>query len=452
MQVVDDEQQRSLRGQPCQHGGHGLERAPLLGVRAGPARLAATEHVGEAGHQLGQRRSAGTGQRAHGVRWERGQHRAEGLDERLEEQRALGGVAAADQRAAPRRRGGRDHRLRQRGLADPGLAGQQDDRRPPAARRLPGGGEPGQLGVAPDDHRPVPRPPVRAGRAGCGGRDIGPPAGAVALAGRALLAQDREVCRARLGGRFHPELVAQGVGQLPVDRQRAGRLAQLLVGAQEQPVRGLVEAVVRGGGAGQVRRGVRPARAQRSLGPVVARGAAQHGHLRAYRVDPGGVRFLGQCGAGAEQVQRPLRRGAGQRGRARVEPAGRLVDEPGGVGDVDARRTEPVAPVVAHDDVGAELGAQPADQGRDVAGRTLGRLVAPQRVDEAVGGHHLLAAGGQQREQPARLGAADHVLGRRRARRSPPVSPPVPRPEFWAPAACTRNVPTSRTTTAIGRA
>ena len=122
-------------------------------------------------------------------------------------------------------------------------------------------------------------------------------------------------------------------------------------------MRGLVEAVVRGSGAGQVRRGVRPPRAQRSLGPVVARGAAQHGHLRTYRVDPGGVRFPDQRGAGAEQVQRPLRRGAGQRGRARVEPPGRLVDEPGGVRDVDVRRTEPVAPVVAHDDVGAELGA-----------------------------------------------------------------------------------------------
>ena len=45
-------------------------------------------------------------------------------------------------------------------------------------------------------------------------------------------------------------------------------------------MRGLVEAVVRSSGAGQVRRGVRPARAERSLGPAVASGAARRASVQ----------------------------------------------------------------------------------------------------------------------------------------------------------------------------
>ena len=127
---------------------------------------------------------------------------------------------------------------------------------------------------------------------------------------------------------------------------RAG-LAQLLVGAQEQPVRSLVETVVRGGGArpGPPRCAGR-SRAQRRLGPVVAGEAAQRRHLRAHGIDPTGVRFINQreerCRAGSAPVPRRPPAPAAPASSRRAA----CVEEPGGIGDVDVHRTEPVAPVI----------------------------------------------------------------------------------------------------------
>ena len=196
VQVVDDEQQRALRGQPRQHAGHGLERAPLLGVRAGPARLAATERVGEAGHQLGQRRGAGAGQRAHrcpagsaastGPRastngWRKSDRSA--AWQRLTSARPPVAVAVATSA------------VRQRGLADPGLAGQQDDRRSPAASPTPRRRRAGPARRR--ARRPSARPPpARARRRG---RVRGPGRRATGRGGRA-----RRSAAARAGSRGVP--------------------------------------------------------------------------------------------------------------------------------------------------------------------------------------------------------------------------------------------------------
>ncbi len=207
------------------------------------------------------------------------------------------------------------------------------------------------------------------------------------------------------------ELVAQRGSQVPVGRERPGGLADLPVRPHQQPVRGLVEPVVADGGRGEVRRLATAPGAQRGLGGAVPGGTQQAPDLVAQGVHPVRVRLPHQRGSGAEQREGPPGRGRGDGGRPRLEPAAGLVHEARRLVDVHARRPQPVSAAVARDDVGAQLRAQPAHQRGDVALGALGRPRAPQRVDQPFGRDDLTAPGGEQRQQPARLGAADHLLG-----------------------------------------
>ena len=213
--------------------------------------------------------------------------------------------------------------------------------------------------------------------------------------------------------RLDPELVAQHGSQLPVGRERPGGLADLPVCPHQQPVRGLVEPVAADGGRGEVHRLVTAPGAQRGLGCAVPGGTQQAPDLVAQGVHPVGLRFPHQRGSGAEQHESPPGRGRGDGGRPRLEPAAGFVDEARRLVDVHARRPQPVSAAVARDDVGTELRAQPAHQRRHVALGALGCPRAQERVDQPFGRDDLTASGGEQRQQPARLGAADHPLGPR---------------------------------------
>ena len=394
------------RGQPGEHLQNGLERPPPLGLRAAPSPLRAAEVVRESGQQPGEHRAAGARQHPHVLGRQLAQRLGEDVDERLEEERSLGRVAAADQHPAAgcRRDGGR--LVGQPGLADPGLAREQQHGGRTPARRLPGRTEQGQLGVPADDargagpggHRRQWRP--RAPRGG----SPGAPGGSAAQARR-------------------PSSSRSAAARLAVGRERPGGLADLPVCPHQQPVRGLVEPVVAHGSRGEVHRLATAPGAQRGLG---GRGAGRYAaapDLVAQGVHPVGVRLPHQRGSGAEQYEGPPGRGRGDGGRPCLEPAAGLVDEARRLVDVHARRPQSVPAAVARDDVGAQLRAQPAHQRRDVALGALGWPRAPQRVDQPFGRDDLTAPGSEQRQQPARLGAADHPLGpgaplgRRRRRR-----------------------------------
>ena len=216
---------------------------------------------------------------------------------------------------------------------------------------------------------------------------------------------------AGLRRRLDAELVAQHDSQLLVGRERPGGLADLAVRPHQQPVRGLVEPVDADGSRGEVHRLATATGAQRGLGGAVPGGTQQAPDLVAQGVHPVGVRLPHQRDSGAEQCEGPPGRGRGHGGCPRLEPAAGLVHEAGRLVDVHARRPQPVSAAVARDDVGAQLRAQPAHQRRDVALGPLGWPRAPERVDQPFGRDDLTAPGGEQRQQPARLGAADHPLG-----------------------------------------
>ena len=216
---------------------------------------------------------------------------------------------------------------------------------------------------------------------------------------------------AGLRRRLDAELVAQHDSQRLVGRERPGRLADLAVRPHQQPVRGLVEPVVADGSHGEVHRLATATGAQRGLGGAVPGGTQQAPDLVAQGVHPVGVRLPHQRGSGAEQSEGPPGRGRGDGGRPCLEPAAGFVHEARGLVDVHARRPQSVSAAVARDDVGAQLRAQPAHQRRDVALGAFGWPHTPERVDQPFGRDDLTAPGGEQRQQPARLGAADHLLG-----------------------------------------
>jgi hypothetical protein len=147
VQVVEHQQHRPGGGQGPEQGADRLERA--AGVRRGDVALA--EVVGELGEQPGQDAGVVPGRVAQDRDRELGEGGGEGVDHRLEEQRALRDVAAGDRDpGAGRPRGGRELGD-QAGLADPGLPGDQDDPRLPGAGALPPRRQARRLGGAAHD-------------------------------------------------------------------------------------------------------------------------------------------------------------------------------------------------------------------------------------------------------------------------------------------------------------
>ena len=274
------------------------------------------------------------------------------LDDRLQEQRALGLVAPGGQHPA----GGPGvpgHLVGEPGLADAGLAADQHRRapRPAAASR--------QARRSRASSRSRPGRPATPGLGGSAGgaapRRIATCSSRVAAAGST------------------PSSSASCDAQQLERRQRPDRLAERVVRPHQRPARVLVERV---GGAAPPRRRPGPTPAARCAArprPTTCR--ARRSSLRLVgpgRVHPVRVRLVGQ--------QRRRRR-AGRRRRAAAAPApARRQPAPPPRSSVAAWSgrcrpvAEPVAAAPAHHHVRAERRTDTADQGGDVLGRPLRRL------------------------------------------------------------------------------
>ena len=163
--------------------------------------------------------------RAGGGRVEEG--RAEGVDERLEEERALRRVAAAAEHAAAGGGGQVGHRVEEAGSC---RCRPRPRRAPTPARRS----------------RPAPPRRARPGRARARGRRAGsarPRSSLGASAGQVRLAQHRDVQVGGLAVRGRAELLAQPGGQVVVRRQRRARPAVGDQRAHQRPHGLLVERV-----------------------------------------------------------------------------------------------------------------------------------------------------------------------------------------------------------------
>ena len=392
LEVVDGQQDGAVEREAAQDGDHGVVRLTALEVDVRRQRRPVRHHGCELGHQGHPGRDVVTDQRRQGGRRGVEDGRAEGVDERLEEERALRGVAAAAQDAAAGGGGQVGHRVQEAGLADAGLALDEHQRRR-ARRAEPGPGALGlgELGLAADEEGPLDRGPRR-----CLGREV-------------RLAQHRDVQVDALAVRGRAQLLAQPGGQVVVRRQGRARPAVGDEGAHQGPHGLLVERVgghALGGDPG------RPGRLERGerLGEQVPGAAAQGVGLAAHAQHPVGVVLVDEGRLAAEQLERRAGRGHGERRLARGSPGRGLGGEARRLVEVDHPRSaggQPVRATGRGQQVGAEQPPGAADEGGHVGGRVGGRFVGPERLDDPVEGDQRPALRGQQGQQGAGLAAAE---------------------------------------------
>ena len=390
LQVVEDQHHGDLGADLADQRRDGVEEAVALRVGLGPGDRARRHVVRgrraelrQQDRELRRARAEPLAQRVQRrARRPPAQHLHHGL---IRRQRLLVEAPVQDDRALAvgvrGQLGGRP------GLADPRVAGQQDERPLALAGLAPAAVQVGELDAAPDERVAIHRAPQRR-RPGRGlPRDPGArrhrPQRAVH--GGRLAAQDalEDRHRRRAGGRA--ELLAQQRAQLLERAQRLGGVAGRLVDLHQQPVRGLAER--RGGDRGPRgllgRAELAPALAQAGLGERLE--CAQPDRLQL-------APLLGRpaaLGVGQEGLQVGRERLAGALGGERVVAGLHrrlgLEDRRGGGLDVDPRRFQ-VQPQLAA--AGEHAFAQRAAQfGQE---RTKGRVgrgrraLGPEDVDQFV--------------------------------------------------------------------
>ena len=380
LQVVEHEQQRRAGGDLRQQRGEGVEQALALDARLGLDRRGRPDGRAELGQQRGEVGRAraeplrGAGQR--GAARPAAQHlehrlvgAGAGLVEAAEQHdRAVAVDGAGELRGEPR-------------LADPRVAGEQDEPPLVADRRVPRLVQRAERLLAADERVAGGRGPERGGQRA--GRETG---GRGRLGRRRVAAQQPRVERHHGRPGRRAELVAQQLAQLVERAQRLGGVARRLVDLHQQPVRGLAERRQPDRGARGVLGGVELAAAepQPRLAERLQRAQAQALDLAAAVAHPRPV-ALGEERLGAERE-----RGAGLRGgvlpAAVVERLGRDLD---GVGErlgVDPQRLGQREPQLgaAGQRVGAERAAELRKQRGERGVRRRGRVLRPQHVLELV--------------------------------------------------------------------
>jgi hypothetical protein len=403
VQVVQHEQGRPVGGQPAQHVGDGVVGPAELELRAAALQRRVPQHRAEIGQQRDERGCLRAGELAQPVGAGRRQRSGERVEEGLQEQRLLAGVAAAAQHRAPGRLDERGQRRGQPGLADTALADHQQHAGRPGAGRAPRSGQPVELDRTPD----------QVGRFGLW-RGPAPRRGQAQLAvRRPVFAQDGQVQRPGLRIRVDAQLGGQLGAQPLVAGQRPGPLAGQLVRRHQEAVRHLVEPIGGHRGLGGLPRHDRVPRGTTSGGRGVPRLPEQPDALAAGPLHPVRVRLAGEHGRGPEHGQRRL-------GRGRREHRGVLGEQPLGPGhqalgvvqiDPDRRRpAEPVAVPAALDHGAAQHRTQPADQRGDVVARPAGRLGGPEHLDDAVHRHRAPVDREQHQQQPGLAADLAHRL------------------------------------------
>ena len=205
LQVVDGQQHRPVERQPPQHGDHGVVRLTALEVDVRRQRRPGRDDRGELGHQGHPRRDVVADEGGQGGRGRVEQGRPQGVDERLEEERALRRVAATAKDPASGGRGQLGHRLEEPGLADARLS---LDEQQPGASTAPSPAH-ARSALASSGSRPTSRDRSTAAVAG-------------ASAGSAA-SRSTETCRSAVSRSGGAELVAEPPGQVVVRRQRRAR-------------------------------------------------------------------------------------------------------------------------------------------------------------------------------------------------------------------------------------
>ena len=244
VQVVEHEQGRPVGGQPAQHVGDGVVGPAELELRRCRAPAARAPSTGSSsGSSVDERGRLRAGQLAQPVGGGRRQRPGERVEEGLQEQRLLAGVAAAAQ-----------HRAAGRPASAASAAASRVLPMPPSPATSSTPADPAQ--AAP--HAAVSRSssterPTRSAGSGCG-RGRCPARQAPLAVRRPVLAQDGQVQRPGLRIRVDAQLGGQLGAQPLVAGQRPGRLAGQLVRRHQQAVRHLVEPVGGDRGLGGVPR------------------------------------------------------------------------------------------------------------------------------------------------------------------------------------------------------
>jgi hypothetical protein len=350
VQVVQQQQHRLLARQAGEQGGQRLEGAAPLQLGRGALVGWQVEQVAQLGHQLGNRPGRLPGRGGDPLGWQRQQHGAQRLDQRLQEQRALGLVAARLRDQAAGGAGEDGQLLRQAGLADAALPRHQDQPVVLPDRRRPGRAQRRQLGVAPDQ-RALRHPGDGADRR----RQLG-----------RLAAQDPQVQLPGGRSRVGAELIGEQLAQVLVGGQGRALLASAAVGEHGRPVALLVERLGDQGGARVPQGGGAVAKRQRGAPGGAAGPAGEALPLAPGVLRPVRAELVGQHRPAAEHGDGALRGGHGERrllqaqaGLGLADQALRLVQVHA---DVGAGGKAPALPV-AGDGISSEHRAQAADEG-----------------------------------------------------------------------------------------
>ena len=300
-----------------------------------------------------------------------GHRSGQGIDERLQEQRALGRVAPRRQHHTTRFTGGCRGLGREAGLADPCVSDQQQHTRGASAGRCPRFGQPRYLGATPDQLRSRSRDDR--------GDELD--------RGRAPTAEHREVHLTRLRSWFDTEFVGQFRAESLVGPDGLGRLARGLVGGHQQAVGNFVEMVCCDRGARHCPRVLDVAGPQRSRCRTVPGRAHQLLTLHPGLIHPVGVWLADQSKPVTEQLEGPRGRGTSQRGSALGHaPVGSRQQLGSLVGiDRDSRYVaQPVGTAIAKNDVRPEQRTQSAHQGGNVLGGAPRQVAVPEHGHDGV--------------------------------------------------------------------
>ena len=413
------------------HGGHVLPPREAQPVGQGvPGQVRVVDHhhqrapLGQAGQHPDQRRvqhrgaEHAVGQDLLGPRVSRGPRPGRDLGGRAEQGGEGHRVPAQQVRGdvgpepAQQRRQRSEQGIQRHGPVELPARGQQHL----LAGRGPLGGPGAEQGGLPDPRLPVDDDEL--GRPGAGPSGDGVEVGQFVIpadqAGRVagglgrrrwhLPPQDGGVKGGGLRGRVRAELGGQALPGPSVGGQGGGHLAARDVGAQQDP-QGLLVVTVgrqgggRGVGGGHPVSGLEQHGSRHPPGP-----AGQPVQLGQPELSP----FTGDRGQPVAAQQRERDPGRGRRAEhvPRAAPAVHLLGERGEFGRVEPVADQQVAAVAVLDPVPAQHRPEPADQHGQLILGLGGRRVAPQRVDQHVGRHHLALGQGQHAQRQPALPAA----------------------------------------------
>jgi hypothetical protein len=392
VQIVEHQDNRAcVAGAPQEFAG-GVEqpeaRARLL---RGRGLRQSREQLAQLGQELSQIHSTGAELRCQHVAVGRANVAPQRLHPRPVRGSASRLPASPDQNPGTARPRLAEHLLGQPGLADPRLAGQENQAPATGERVVECAGQRGELALATDEHA------RRVRRAALLGRRC------VELE-RGVLPQERLVELLELPAGFDAELLDEHRPRRPVGVESLGLAAASVERQHQLSVQPLPQRVL---GDERLELGHEigvTAGGEIGVDPLLERGDPHLLHPRDLGLGESLVREVG------ERRPAPQRERLAERRRRLLRTrAGGVRDEPLKAGDVELRRLEldRVAGRAGDEPAVAELLAEPRDVDVDALCDRRRRRLAPQLVDEPLGRDHLIRMQQQQHQQRALLAPAE---------------------------------------------